>query len=135
MGEIFDQRQAIHSDPRRVLNDRLDWSLLRTFLFIGQAGSISKAAARLYITQSAVSQALKRLEEQLGATLILRRGQRFDLTGTGEEVLRIAADIYGNVSPGAAALRLLLRSSTSPFRCEGADGGRPAWGVLRQLHQ
>ena len=104
MGEIFDQRQAIHSDPRRVLNDRLDWSLLRTFLFIGQEGSISKAAARLYITQSAVSQALKRLEEQLGATLILRRGQRFDLTGTGEEVLRIAADIYGNVSRIGAAL-------------------------------
>lgn len=96
--------RALRGEGHRVLNDRLDWSLLRTFLFIGQERSISKAAARLFITQSAVSQALKRLEEQLGCTLILRRGQRFDLTGAGEEILRIAADIYGNVSRIDAAL-------------------------------
>ncbi|WEK08415.1 MAG: LysR family transcriptional regulator [Candidatus Pseudomonas colombiensis] len=85
-------------DGRRFLNDRLDWNLLRTFLVIGQEGSISRAAARLHLTQSAVSQALKRLEEHLDARLIARGGRRFELTQTGEEVLRIAADIYGDVS-------------------------------------
>ena len=49
---------------------------------------MSRAAARLHITQSAVSQALKRLEEQLEWVLIARSGRRFDLTETGEEVLR-----------------------------------------------
>jgi DNA-binding transcriptional LysR family regulator len=83
---------------RRFLNDRLDWNLLRTYLAIGQEGSISRAAARLFITQSAVSQSLKRLEEQLECALILRKGPRFDLTLAGEEVLRIAEEIYGNVS-------------------------------------
>ncbi|POF39035.1 LysR family transcriptional regulator [Pseudomonas laurylsulfativorans] len=83
---------------RRFLNDRLDWNLLRTYLVIGQEGSMSRAAARLHITQSAVSQALKRLEEQLECVLIARSGRRFDLTETGEEVLRIAADIYGDIS-------------------------------------
>lgn len=57
---------------RRFLNDRLDWNLLRTYLVIGQEGSMSRAAARLHITQSAVSQALKRLEEQLDCVLIVR---------------------------------------------------------------
>ena len=85
-------------EGRRFLNDRLDWNLLRTYLVIGQEGSVSRAAARLHITQSAVSQALKRLEEQLDCALILRRGPRFDLTSAGEEVLRIATDIYGDVS-------------------------------------
>ncbi len=45
-----------------------------------------------------MSQALKRLEEQLDCVLIVRSGRRFDLTETGEEVLRIAADIYGDIS-------------------------------------
>jgi DNA-binding transcriptional LysR family regulator len=89
---------------RRVLNDRLDWNLLRTYLVIGQEGSISRAAARLHITQSAVSQALKRLEEQLECSLILRHGPRFNLTEVGDEVLRIATDIYGNVSRVSTAL-------------------------------
>lgn len=91
-------------EGRRFLNDRLDWNLLRTYLVIGQEGSVSRAAARLHITQSAVSQALKRLEEQLDCALILRRGPRFDLTSAGEEVLRIATDIYGDVSRNSAAV-------------------------------
>lgn len=89
---------------RRFLNDRLDWNLLRTYLAIGQEGSISRAAARLFITQSAVSQSLKRLEEQLGCALIARKGPRFDLTQAGEEVLRIAEEIYGNVSRLSTAI-------------------------------
>lgn len=83
---------------RRALNDRLDWNLLRTFLVIGQERSISRAAARLHLTQPAVSQALKRLEEQLGTPLIARRGPRFDITEAGEEALRIAEEINSNVS-------------------------------------
>jgi len=91
-------------EGRRFLNDRLDWNLLRTYLAIGQEGSISRAAARLHVTQSAVSQALRRLEEQLGCALVLRGGPRFDLTAAGEEVLRIAIDIYGDVSRIGAAV-------------------------------
>ncbi|MGE8098167.1 LysR family transcriptional regulator [Pseudomonas fluorescens] len=88
----------LSQSSRRFLNDRLDWNLLRTYLVIAQEGSMSRAAARLHITQSAVSQALKRLEEQLDCVLIVRSGRRFDLTETGEEVLRIAADVYGDIS-------------------------------------
>ncbi|WP_273807748.1 MULTISPECIES: LysR family transcriptional regulator [unclassified Pseudomonas] len=91
-------------DGRRFLNDRLDWNLLRTYLVIVQEGSVSRAAARLHLTQPAVSQALKRLEEQLDRTLIIRRGPRFALTEAGEEVARIASDLYGNVSRLGAAL-------------------------------
>lgn len=95
-----------HRNPeaRRFLNDRLDWNLLRTFLVIGQEGSISRAAARLHLSQPAVSQALKRLEEQLESALVIRSGPRISLSKAGEEVMQIAAELYGTVSRLGPAL-------------------------------
>ena len=88
----------MRADTTRFLNDRLDWNLLRTYLAIMQERSLSRAAARLYVTQPAVSQALKRLEDALGRKLIERRGAQFVPTEAGEEVYRIASDIYGTIS-------------------------------------
>ncbi|SFH66635.1 DNA-binding transcriptional regulator, LysR family [Collimonas sp. OK307] len=85
-------------DISHYLNNRLDWNLLRTYLIIVQERSVSRAAARLHVTQPAVSQALKRLEETLGHTLIQRRGPHFETTAAGEEVYRIAGDIYGHIT-------------------------------------
>ncbi|MBW9336976.1 LysR family transcriptional regulator, partial [Herbaspirillum sp. RU 5E] len=51
-------------------NERLDWNLLRTYLVIVQERGISAAASKLHLTQSAVSQALRRLEQHLGKRLI-----------------------------------------------------------------
>ncbi|KTT00024.1 LysR family transcriptional regulator [Pseudomonas oryzihabitans] len=95
---------ARDSEARRFLNDRLDWNLLRTFLVIGQEGSISRAAARLHLSQPAISQALRRLEEQLDSALVLRRGPRIALTPAGEDVMQIAAELYGTVSRLGPAL-------------------------------
>ncbi|SPA18368.1 LysR family transcriptional regulator [Cupriavidus taiwanensis] len=89
---------------RALLTDRLDWNLLRTFLTIVHERSLSRAAVRLHITQPAVSLALRRLEEHLGHTLIERRGSNFRLTRPGEEVLRIATDVYGSVARLGAEL-------------------------------
>ncbi len=91
-------------DVQRLLNDRLDWNLLRTFRVIGQELSISRAAARLHLTQPAVSQALKRLEEQLGRQLIARRGPRFALTEVGEQIFELAGEIYGQMSQVSSLL-------------------------------
>src|ERR1700734_2638834 len=93
-----DSMTQLRADVTRFLNDRLDWNLLRTFLVIMQERSVSRAAARLHLTQPAVSQALKRLEDTLGRNLIQRRGPHFEPTRAGEEVYRIASDIYGHMS-------------------------------------
>ncbi|HWW05524.1 LysR family transcriptional regulator [Collimonas sp.] len=85
-------------DISDYLNHRLDWNLLRTYLVIVQERNMSRAAARLHVTQPAVSQALKRLEETLGRTLIQRRGSQFEPTAAGQEVYRIAGDIYGHIA-------------------------------------
>ena len=99
-------------DPALV-SDRLDWNLLRTFLTIVHERSISRAAVRLHITQPAVSLALRRLEDQLGHTLIERRGSHFRLTRVGEDVLRIATDVYGNVSKCSTPLTSSCGSPSS----------------------
>ncbi|MCA8294259.1 LysR family transcriptional regulator [Burkholderia lata] len=84
--------------PDTYLNDRLDWNLLRTFLAIAREQSVSRAAMRLHLTQPAVSQALRRLEEQLGLRLVDRHGPRIEVTQAGIEVQQIAEDIYGTIS-------------------------------------
>lgn len=84
--------------PATYLNDRLDWNLLRTFLAIAREKSVSRAATRLHLTQPAVSQALKRLEDQLGMRLVDRHGPRIEVTQAGIEVQQIAEDVYGTIS-------------------------------------
>ena len=103
-------------EAKRFLNDRLDWNLLRTFLVIGQEGSISRAAARLHLSQPAVSQALRRLEEQLGSALVVRRGPRINLSKAGEEVMQIAAELYGTVSRLGPALDSPAETVTGKIR-------------------
>ncbi|MTI08511.1 LysR family transcriptional regulator, partial [Curvivirga aplysinae] len=55
-----------------------------TFVTVVEAGSITGAADELSIAKSAVSQNLKRLEEQLNVKLAVRTTRRFSLTPAGE---------------------------------------------------
>ena len=56
--------------------DMLDPVLLRSFLAVVQTGGFTRAAASLHLTQSTVSQQVRRLEEQLGAELLDRSEYR-----------------------------------------------------------
>ncbi len=68
----------------------LDLNLLRAFVVTAEAGSVTAAAGRLYLTQSAVSAALKRLAEAVGAPLFARSGRGVTLTARGQKLLRTA---------------------------------------------
>ena len=71
---------------------------LRTFLSIAKSGSVSRAADDLYLTQSAVSQRLKQLEDVLGASLFVRdRRRTLSLTYPGELAVKYAADIVSKL--------------------------------------
>lgn len=65
----------------------LDIVLLRALVAVNDHGSVTRAGLRLGRTQPAVSLQLKRLEEQAGRPLFLRRGGRLGLTQAGEMVL------------------------------------------------
>ncbi|NJN17957.1 MAG: LysR family transcriptional regulator [Oscillochloris sp.] len=67
---------------------------LRTFLTVVDAGSYSAAAQRLHMSQPAVSQQIRALEEQLGNIRLFRRvGQRMAPTHAGEELLPSAREL------------------------------------------
>jgi DNA-binding transcriptional LysR family regulator len=67
---------------------------LRTFLAVVDAGSYSAAAQLLHMSQPAVSQQIRGLEEQLGDVRLFRRvGQRMVPTHAGEELLPSARDL------------------------------------------
>lgn len=67
---------------------------MQLFLEIVQCGSISAASRKLYISQPAVSQCLKKLEQELGTPLLIRRsGKTAELTRTGLAFADIAHKI------------------------------------------
>jgi len=68
----------------------MDFAQLETFLVIAREKSFTRAAERLYRTQPAISLALKRLEEDLGETLVDRSSKGGVLTSAGETLLPLA---------------------------------------------
>jgi DNA-binding transcriptional LysR family regulator len=65
----------------------MEFEDLRTFVAVAEAGSVSGAARQLYVTQSAVSRRLQRLETAIGAPLLDRGTRPVSLTGPGQVVL------------------------------------------------
>jgi LysR family transcriptional activator of mexEF-oprN operon len=64
----------------------LDLNLLRVFAMVADAGSVTAAASRLYLTQPAVSAALRRLTDVVGAPLFARNGRGLVLTSRGRRL-------------------------------------------------
>jgi DNA-binding transcriptional LysR family regulator len=85
-------------DVHQRLARHLDWNLLRTFIAVVECGGFSKAAQSIHITQSAISHALKRLEQSLGLKLIERNARRFDVTDAGKIVYAKAVEIHSQIS-------------------------------------
>src|SRR5215471_5203143 len=65
----------------------LDLELLRTLVFIAETGSLSRAAACVHRTQSAISMQVRRLEEVVGRPLLERGSRGVRLTATGERMV------------------------------------------------
>ena len=65
----------------------IDTALLRAFVAVVETGSVTGAAVLLSLTQAAVSQQLKRLEELFGTELFERAHKRLTLRPNGERLL------------------------------------------------
>ena len=94
--------------------------LLKGFEAAARNLSFTKAAAELYVTQSAVSRQVKTLEEQLGVALFRRHHRDLRLTEEGQtlyktsgEVLRLLRDVAGRL--GARAAGMLTVTTTVSF--------------------
>lgn len=66
---------------------------LRTFCTLAEVGHFTLTAERLHMTQSGVSQQVRKLEEQLNTELLVRQGKQFSLSAVGERLYAEAQDI------------------------------------------
>ena len=82
---------------------------LRTFCTLVEVGHFTHTAERLYMTQSGVSQHIRKLESQLDIDLLIRQGKQFSLTDAGEQLYREAEDILQRLS------RLEQRIGDDPY--------------------
>jgi len=96
---------------------RLDIDSLRTLRAIVESGSFTGAAARLHLTQSAVSWKIKRLEERLGHALLVRDGKTVEPTEMGYELLAHAERILTAHDDAVASLRLRELTGTVRLGC------------------
>lgn len=79
---------------------------LQTFCTLVEVGHFTRTAETLHMTQSGVSQQVRKLEEQLGCALLVRQGKRFTLTDAGERLYREGRQLvlaFGNLEQRVAA--------------------------------
>jgi DNA-binding transcriptional LysR family regulator len=99
----------------------LQTSLLR-FQEVARSGSIRAAAERLFVTPSALSRELQKLEEDLGAALFERRSRGMVLTAAGKIYLNHVRDVLNGVERMRSeldALQNLHRGHVSMLSVEG----------------
>ncbi|SFI38132.1 DNA-binding transcriptional regulator, LysR family [Pseudomonas guineae] len=71
----------------------LDHLLLRSFVAVADCGNFTRAAERLHLTQSTVSQQIRRLEDSLGYRLLDRSARQIQMTTEGEQLCSYARRI------------------------------------------
>jgi len=91
------------------MNRPLDSRQLLAFTALARRQSFTRAAKELFLTQSAVSHAIKALEAEVGSRLVDRAGRRVLLTQAGEQFLRHAERILREMDAARSGLDALSR--------------------------
>ncbi len=118
--------RALYNSARPAFDDHMfnnvPVSILRAFEAAGRNQSFTEAANELRLTPSAVSHAVKRLEQSLGMNLFRREGRLVKLTpdgralmvhvGRGFEELRRGMEMMSNRTPGLLRLHCALSFAT-----------------------
>lgn len=75
--------------------EQLNFHHLLYFWRVAKAGHLTQVAHELHVSQSALSNQIRQLEDRLGEALFERTGRRLVLTDTGQVVLSYAENIFG----------------------------------------
>lgn len=89
---------------------------LEHLLAVAQTRSFSRAAERLFITQSALSRSIQGLEEELGAPLFDRIGKRNELTPLGKDVVARAARLVRDAGELRRSVELFKQGEGGAMR-------------------
>lgn len=88
-----------------VFDNNIDFNKYRVFLAVAEFKSFSKAAEYLYLSQPAISHAIKELEQQLNTKLFIRNNKTVTLTEDGEKIRYYIKNAFDNISIGEKLLK------------------------------
>jgi LysR family transcriptional activator of mexEF-oprN operon len=112
---------------RETYGRDLDLNLLRVFAVVAETGSVTQAAGRLYLTQPAVSAALRRLHDAIGAPVFARLGRGLVLTARGSRLLaQVRPHLQSLVDAALAPQEFDPATSERTFRL-GLSDAAEAW--------
>lgn len=77
--------------------ERISLNALKFFYFVAKYGSVTVAAKKLFVTQSAVSKQIYNLEEMLGIALFDRRNKALHLTPKGQRLFDCCQSIFSEL--------------------------------------
>jgi DNA-binding transcriptional LysR family regulator len=101
--------------PRANLNDLL------AFLAVAKEGSFTRAAAKLGVSQSALSHTIRGLEERLGLRLLIRTTRRVSPTEAGERLLHTVGPRLEEIEAELEALSELRQKPAGTIRITAID--------------
>jgi DNA-binding transcriptional LysR family regulator len=93
-----------------------DFSDLAAFIAVAEAGSFTRAAAKLGLSQSALSYSVRMLEQRLGVRLISRTTRSLSLTDAGERMLQSLRPAFDHIDSEIAAVSALRDKPTGIIR-------------------
>ena len=112
-----------------------DFHDLAAFVAVAQERSFTRAATRLGVSQSALSQTIRGLEARLGIRLLNRTTRNVSPTAAGERLLQTVAPRFEEITTELAALRELRDKPAGTIRLTSTENAAEAvlWPALRKL--
>ena len=109
---------------------------LRTLLALEETGSVSLAAQRVFLTQSALSHQIRVLENHFGTLLFERKSTPLRFTPAGERLLKLGRELLPRVASAERDLMQIIHGDAGQLRlaveCHTCfDWLMPAMGVFR----
>ena len=93
----------------------MELRVLRYFLAVADAGSVTAASERVHVAQPAISRQLRGLEAELGVELFVRDGRALRLGPAGRRLLPIARDLVGRADSAQATMTALAHGVNVPL--------------------
>ena len=114
---------------------RENFNDLQAFLTVARAGSFTRAAAQLGVSQSALSHTMRGLEARLGVRLLMRTTRSVSPTEAGERLLRTIGPRFEDIEAELAALSELRDKPAGTIRISTAEHAADSilWPALARV--
>ena len=128
----------LRSVPPSAAVDAIELKHLRAFVAVADELNFGRAAARLYVSQPALSRQVKALEKLIGCPLLLRSTHRVELTLAGEALLGAAVPLLVDLNDAVVLTRSTggeVAARVAQLWDAVAQDGHPGLPQMREAYE